>query len=47
MKKDVTKHANIKSAVMNTKKQRKINQLVIKNQSKRNTRRNEYMGKKI
>ena len=30
MKKDVTKHADIKSAVMNTKKEKKINQLVIK-----------------
>ena len=45
MKKDVKKHADIKSAVMNTKKkEKKINQLVIKNQSKRN---NEYMKKKI
>ena len=30
MKKDVKKHADIKSAVMNTKKEKKINQLVIK-----------------
>ena len=39
MKKDV------KSSVMNTKKREKINQLVIKNQSKRNNRKNEYMKK--
>jgi hypothetical protein len=32
MKKDVKKHADIKTAVMNTKKkEKKINQLVIKN----------------
>ena len=48
MKKDVKKHADIKSTVMNTKKaERKIKQLVIKNQSKRNNRKNENMKKKI
>ena len=48
MKKDVKKkHADIKSAVTNTKKREKIKQLAIKNQSKRNNRKNEYMKKKI
>ena len=47
MKKDVKKHADIKSTVMNTKKtERKIKQLVINNQSKRNNRKNEYTKKK-
>ena len=48
MKKDVKKHADIKSTVMNTKKtERKIKQLVIKNQSKRNNRKNQYMKKNL
>ena len=48
MKKDLKKHVDIKSAVMNTEKtEKKIKQLVIKNQSKRNNRKNEYMKKKI
>ena len=39
--------ADIKSAVVNTKKNRKkIKQIVIQNQSKRNNRKNEYMKKK-
>ena len=47
MKKDLKKHVNIKSAVMNTKKkEKKIKQLVINNQSKRNKRKNEYTKKK-
>ena len=42
------RHVDIKSAVMNTKKRRKqIKQLVIKNWSKRNNRKNEHMKKKI
>ena len=47
MKKDVKKHVDVKSAVMNTKKKRKkIKQLAIKNLSKRYNRKNEYMNKK-
>jgi hypothetical protein len=40
------RHVDIKSAVMNTRKKRKpIKQLVIKNLSKRNNRKNEHMKK--
>jgi hypothetical protein len=48
MKKRCKRHVHIKSAVMNTQKKRKqIKQLVIKNLSKRNNRKNEHMKKKI